>query len=137
MRNEIFEGRWVFKHDEMSLYYIPPGLYEIGKAINYKKLMKISQPELTLLIPFLFEQGYLNQFLNSHNKEPNLELTKMFLETIEKLNYDNSNKGKSTLTRVGDSSQSSEHPRDLPEGWKMQPVLEKTESFVLKPDNES
>ena len=75
--------RWFDIPAHASIYYWPGGNLKPGVQIPLDKCKCIRRVELQTLLPFLFDQGYLNTFLTKQSRDEDLKITHRILNVLE------------------------------------------------------
>lgn len=86
MSKVYISPRWWYSAVDARLNYWPGGEGEPGTAMDPNQEGSISIPANALhtLLPFLFEQGFLNTFLTKQSREEDLKITHRVLDLLDK-----------------------------------------------------
>ncbi len=84
MAKRYFEPRWFSDNMRSGISYWPGGEGEPGTQYDHKKCTFIPMSALHTLLPFLFNNGYLNTFLTTTSREDDLKVSHRLLDVIEK-----------------------------------------------------
>jgi len=82
MTKRHMEAQWITDNMHAEIMYWPGGDVEPGTRIPRDKCIVITQFAIHSLLPFLFDNGYLNAFLTKNSREEDLKVTHRVLDIL-------------------------------------------------------